>query len=378
MSRLGVRHPLPTIAVVVVVLGLLMIPVASFKSGAFDYRWLARGSSSQHVGEVLQKDFDSKTTNATALVKIDSSLSQGEKISQNCDAARQLTEVEGISRVDSIVPNADAATCKKYALAATMKVLPAQAATQVNHYIQDDYIRFPIALADDSGSAAAAKTIERLRAESINNTAVIVGGEAASTADTNAIYAQKIGLVVAVILIGMMLLLSALLRSVILPIQAIVMNILVIGSTVGLIVGTFQLGWGEALGFSHVNSIIIASIILFATISFGLSMNYSVFIYSRMREMYDKTKKTDVAVENGITSTGPIITAAAMVLFVVMAAFAFSSTAFVQILGFGLAVSVLIDAFIVRLLLVPAVIHIMGKKSWYAPKWLGRWSIRHE
>lgn len=97
-----------------------------------------------------------------------------------------------------------------------------------------------------------------------------------------------------------------------------------------------------------------------------------------MREMYDKTKKTDVAVEKGITSTGPIITAAAMVLFVVMAAFAFSSTAFVQILGFGLAVSVLIDAFIVRLLLVPAVIHLVGKRSWYAPKWLSRWSIRHE
>ena len=378
VSRLGVRHPLPTIAAVVVVLGLIMIPIASFKSGAFDYHWLARGSSSQHVGDVLQNDFNSKPTNATALVKIDSSLNQSEKIQQNCDAARQLSDVEGVANVDSIVPGAEKTECQKYALAATVNMLPAQATAQVDHYIQDDYMRLPIALTDESGSAAAAQTIERLRDETINGSAVLVGGEAASTADTNAVYAQKIGLVIAVIFIGMMLLLSALLRSVVLPIQAIIMNILVIGSTVGLIVGTFQLGWGETLGFSHVNSIIIASIILFATISFGLSMDYSVFIYSRMREMYDKTKKTDVAVEKGITSTGPIITAAAMVLFVVMAAFALSSTAFVQILGFGLAVSVLIDAFIVRLLLVPAVIHIMGKKSWYAPKWLSRWSIRHE
>ena len=97
-----------------------------------------------------------------------------------------------------------------------------------------------------------------------------------------------------------------------------------------------------------------------------------------MREAYDKTGDAKRAITEGVVKTGPIITAAALALFVVVVAFAGSSVMFMQIIGVGLGIAVLVDAFFVRLILVPSIMALMGRASWYAPKWLSRWSIRHE
>ena len=118
--------------------------------------------------------------------------------------------------------------------------------------------------------------------------------------------------------------------------------------------------------------------ILIFVIAFGLSMDYAVFLYSRMHEIFDTTKDANKAIVDGVVKTGPIITAAALLLFTVVAAFATSRIALIQQIGVGLAVAVLVDAFFVRIVFVPAVMRLFGRASWWGPKWLKKITIKHE
>jgi RND superfamily putative drug exporter len=110
----------------------------------------------------------------------------------------------------------------------------------------------------------------------------------------------------------------------------------------------------------------------------GSRPSIGVFLYSRMHEIYDKTGDSRKSIIEGVAKTGPIITAAAVVLFVVVAAFATSRISIMQQIGIGLSIAVLVDAFFVRIFFVPAVMELFGKKSWWAPKWLKKFVIRHE
>ena len=142
----------------------------------------------------------------------------------------------------------------------------------------------------------------------------------------------------------------------------------------------FQHGYftGSLTGFVNVGGVDITLPILIFAIAFGLSMDYASFLYARMREEYDNGASNDEAVLLGLQKTGPIITAAALVLFVVVVAFAMSKLVILQQVGVGLASAVLIDAFIVRLFLVPATMKLIGRANWYAPKWMNRFAIRHD
>lgn len=174
----------------------------------------------------------------------------------------------------------------------------------------------------------------------------------------------------------MFVLLTLLLASLAIPLQAIVINLISLAISFAVLVGVFQLGW---LGIWHqVDGIVMTPLVLIATIAFGLAMDYSVFLYSRMYEVYEKTGDSSQAIRQGIIKTGPIITAAALMVFAVVIAFASSGVVIMQMIGLGLAVAVLVDAFFVRLLLVPSVMTLMGKLSWYAPKWVKALRIKHE
>jgi len=163
----------------------------------------------------------------------------------------------------------------------------------------------------------------------------------------------------------MLVLLAIALRSFVVPLQAIIVNSLSLVISLAVIVGVFQLGWLNNLtGWPQVDGIVLAAPILVAAIAFGLAMDYSVFLYARMREVYDETGYSTEAIRQGIIKTGPIITAAAVALFVVVIGFLASSVLFMQIIGLGMAVAVIVDAFFVRLVLVPTIMKLLGKHSW--------------
>ena len=200
---------------------------------------------------------------------------------------------------------------------------------------------------------------------------VHVGGLTAETADFYGIVDVYTPIVFAFVLGLSFIILMMVFRSIVIPIKAIIMNLLSVGATYGLLVLVFQKGIGaDLLGFDRA-VVIDAWLPLFLfTILFGLSMDYHVFLLSRIRERYDETQNNTEAVAYGLRSTAGIITGAALIMVVVFGAFATGETIVNQLMGFGLAIAVLLDATLVRSVLVPASMEVLGKGNWYLPSWL--------
>jgi RND superfamily putative drug exporter len=170
--------------------------------------------------------------------------------------------------------------------------------------------------------------------------------------------------------------LMAVFRSIIVPLKAIAMNLLSVGAAYGLLVIVFQKGWGaEFLGLQQVEYIEAWIPLFLFAILFGTSMDYHVFLLSRIREHFDKTRRNAESVAVGLRSTGRIITGAAAIMVVVFSTFASGELVMLQQVGFGLAIAVLIDATVVRSVLVPASMALLGDANWYFPRWL-RWLPR--
>jgi RND superfamily putative drug exporter len=169
-------------------------------------------------------------------------------------------------------------------------------------------------------------------------------------------------------------------RSIVVPLKAIVLNLLSVGAAYGVLTLVFQDGHGEkALGFNSVGGITPWLPLFLFVILFGLSMDYHVFVLSKVRELVDRGRSTEQAVAEGIKSTASVITSAAAVMVVTFGAFATSSDQTMKQLGVGLAAAVLIDATIVRAVLLPAAMKLLGERNWWLPKRLG-WlpKLEHE
>ena len=200
---------------------------------------------------------------------------------------------------------------------------------------------------------------------------VYVGGVTAEAADFFGIVDVFTPIVFVFVLGSSFIILMLVFRSIVIPIKAIIMNLLSVGAAYGLLVLMFQKGFGPDLfGFQHAE-VIDAWIPLFLfSILFGLSMDYHVFLLSRIRERYDETGNNARAVAYGLQSTGGMITGAALIMVAVFGAFAAGDTIVNQQVGFGLAVAVLLDATLIRSVLVPASMEVLGKANWYLPSWL--------
>ena len=159
-------------------------------------------------------------------------------------------------------------------------------------------------------------------------------------------------------------------RSVVIPLKAIVMNLLGTLATFGVLVAVYQWGWGERLGFPHLDGISAYMPVMIFALVFGLSMDYHVFLLSRIKERYDVTGDNRAAVIEGVTRTGPLITGAALIMIAVFGGFAIASIPELSQWGLGLAVGVLIDATLIRSLLVPAAMVWLSGANWYLPRWL--------
>jgi RND superfamily putative drug exporter len=180
------------------------------------------------------------------------------------------------------------------------------------------------------------------------------------------------------ILIGAVLILSFLLlmvvfRSILVPLKAVIMNLLSIGAAYGVIVAVFQWGWGKTLfGVEKTGPIEPWVPMMLYAIVFGLSMDYEVFLLSRMREEFVRTRDNATAVADGLAATARVITAAALIMVCVFSAFVLGDDRNLKLFGLGLAAAVLVDATIVRMVLVPATMELLGDRNWWIPKWLDR------
>jgi RND superfamily putative drug exporter len=205
-----------------------------------------------------------------------------------------------------------------------------------------------------------------------------VTGQTANSADENALLKHKAPIVFGFVLVLAFTLLLVAFRSLVIATKAVVLNLLSVGAAYGLIVAIFQWGWGENLLHFQSNGGIASWLPIFMfVILFGLSMDYHVFILSRVREAYDRGMKTEDAVAHGITTTAGVVSSAALVMVGAFAVFALMPILDMKEMGIGLAAAVLIDATIVRAVLLPATMKLLGDWNWYLPEWL-KWLPRLE
>ncbi|WP_367318171.1 MMPL family transporter [Streptomyces sp. HUAS ZL42] len=226
---------------------------------------------------------------------------------------------------------------------------------------------------------ATADTIARLRTE-VLPTAIghgparaHVGGAAASLSDVGQRTSERLPVFVAAVLALSFLLLMLVFRSILVPLKAVLLNLLSIGAAYGIMVAVFQWGWGGALIGLEATVPIVSFIPMFLfAILFGLSMDYEVFLLSRVREEYLRTGDNGTAIVEGVSGTARIITSAALIMVAVFLSFAVAEDPSTKMFGLGLATAIFIDATVVRMVLVPATMTLLGRANWWLPRWLDR------
>jgi putative drug exporter of the RND superfamily len=222
-------------------------------------------------------------------------------------------------------------------------------------------------------------TIDRLRSDVFPTVldgraaSAHIGGQTASFSDIGHRVNDRMVLFIAAVILLSFLLLTVVFRSVVVALKAAVMNLLSIGAAYGVLVMVFQWGWGASLIGLESTVPIVAFIPMFMfAILFGLSMDYEVFLLSRVREEYLRTGDNDSSVLHGIASTARVITSAALIMISVFLGFVLGDDPGVKMIGLGLATAIFIDATVVRMVLVPAAMRLMGNANWWLPKWLDR------
>ena len=335
--------PWPFLVLGVALLLAMSIPVLSLKLGQADNGTAAKGSEPRVAFDLLAKGFG-PGFNGPLLVTVDGP--PDEAALAKLEAA--LKSAEGIAAVTPPLPAQDG---QATVITATPTTAPAALETET--------------------------LVKRLRDDVIPPTGVDaqVGGMTAAGVDLAAKISDRLPQVILTVIGLSFVLLLLAFRSILLPIKAAVMNLLSIGAAYGVVTLVFQEGFANSiigLGGEHIPVVSFVPLMMFA-ILFGLSMDYEVFLLSACHEHWQSTRDARRAVIDGIASTGRVITSAALIMVSVFAAFMFNDDPTVKQFGLGMAVAVAVDATIVRCLLVPAVMVLLGKSAWWLPKWLDRW-----
>ncbi|HVD25035.1 MAG TPA: MMPL family transporter [Gaiellaceae bacterium] len=283
-----------------------------------------------------------------------------------------LEQEFGVGTTDTVqvVVDGPAARSDVQSLAAKIRANGALRDVDVNYYA-DGLAVIEAVPSGDSRDESALAAVRQLRREDVPGARVLVTGETAESVDYFALTDQWLPILIAFVLGLSFVLLTIAFRSIVVAGTAILLNLLSVGAAYGVLILVFEKGIGNDLfGFQQVDFIEAwVPLFLFAVL-FGLSMDYHVFLLSRIRERYLQTGDSDVAVAHGIGSTARLITGAALIIIAVFGGFAVGDLVAFQQMGFGVAVSLLLDATIIRSVLLPATMKLLGDWNWYLPRWL--------
>ena len=348
-SRVVQRRPWPAAVGAAVVLILLALPLLSIQMGFSDPGVLKTDQTTRRAFDLIADGFGPGFNGPLTLVSTDPAMTPA--LAQEVDAA--LKAEPGIAFASPGTPMVDSTG---------QPVSPP--AWQ--------WLAFPKTAAQDQ---ATRDLVSRLRGTDLNSVgaAVLVGGFTAGGIDFSTYIVDRLPILIGAVLILSFLLLMVVFRSILVPLKAVIMNLLSIGAAYGVIVAVFQWGWGKTLfGVEKTGPIEPWVPMMLYAIVFGLSMDYEVFLLSRMREEFVRTRDNATAVADGLAATARVITAAALIMVCVFSAFVLGDDRNLKLFGLGLAAAVLVDATIVRMVLVPATMELLGDRNWWIPKWLDR------
>ena len=278
----------------------------------------------------------------------------------------------------TVVAQTDPATLNAWAATwandqAISRVRPAQALGGNDNASAGPMSTVALDAADDPQSPAVRDLVDRMRADRPPGGQSWVTGDAAVLGDLMGLISEGLPAAIGITVFAMLALLFAMTGSLVVPLKAIIANLVSLGATFGVLTAVFRFGFGadllDTLTVGSLNPFVVVIIFAFA---FGLSMDYEVFLLARIKEYVDAGVPTDTAVRRGLQHTGQVITSAALLMVIVFGCFAAARIGNIEQIGLGLAVAVLIDATVVRCLLVPATMTLLGPWNWWAPAWLHR------
>ncbi|MGA7756308.1 MAG: MMPL family transporter [Ilumatobacteraceae bacterium] len=338
----------------------LGVPFLSVEWGVPDDRVLPESTEVRQQSDILRNEFDSSEGDAFAIV------ATGGVDPASIEAyAAAVSSVDGVARVDSAVG--------RFVAGANVIADPSLAQFDPAASASGDATWFNVVPELEPISVEAERMVGEIRSVDSPFDETLVGGASAALVDSKSAIFSLVPYAAAIIVVATFVLLFLMFGSLLVPIKAIVLNALSLTATFGLMVWVFQEGNGaDLLGFTPTGLTDISMPILMFCVAFGLSMDYEVFLLSRIKEEYDRTGDNDLAVAIGLEKTGRLVTAAALLLSITFFAFATSGVTFIKLFGLGLAVAVLVDAFIVRSTLVPALMKLAGDWNWWAPTPLRR------
>lgn len=347
------RRPLPIATAAVLLLVALGLPFLRVNLVQSDDRVLPASSEARQVGDLLRAEFDSFES---AAIQVVAPAISGEETVHQYSVG--LSSLDGVARVDS-----STGSYIDGGVVAPPGLGHARFSAEGGTY-------WSVIPAVNPGSEAAEDLVTSVRALQAPGE-VLVGGVTADLVDTKQALFAKLPLAFGIIGLVTFVVLFLMFGSVLVPIKAVVLNLLSLSATFGALVWIFQDGnLSGLLGFTSTGGLDLTMPILMFAIAFGLSMDYEVFLLSRIKEEHDNGADDVAAVAVGLERTGRIVTAAAVLIAVVFIAFATSQVMFMKMFGIGMTLAVLVDAFIVRAALVPAFMRLAGRANWWAPRWM--------
>ena len=340
------RSALPALAALAVVV-VVALPVFSLRLGLDDAGTDPTSSLTRQGYDLLAQGFGPGFNGPLELV---ATLHEPADQAAFAQVVRAASRQPGVVAVTSpkVSPSGNAAVAVLYPSSAPQA---AQTATLLGH------LRTQVVPAAEAGSGLH----------------VLIGGTTAAQADFSEGLASKLPFFIAIVVVLAFVLLMLVFRSLVIPAMASVVNLLSVGAALGVMNAVFNWGWGSsALGLSGGAPVEVFLPVIMFSVLFGLSTDYEVFLVSRIREEWDRTGDNRAAVTNGQALTGKVITAAATIMILVFLSFLLNSVVIIQQFGVGLAAAIIIDAFVVRTVLVPALMHLSGRANWWLPRWLDR------
>lgn len=371
-SQFVMRHPFSVLLVTLALLVWVGLPFLRVNFTATDQRSLPKGSESRTVLEVLNTQFPANETSPIQiLVQTNNPATNADNLSALYDYTQQLKNLPGVRRVDSLVNLNAQLTGKDFQKDDYIQFYAhaPQAGTVSQNYAKDNYSLVSVLYAGEPQAAGNQDLVRTIRALTPPVGLIpLVGGDTAVAVDLLHSLGNSVPLALGLIVTVVFVLLFLMLGSLVVPLKAVLLNILSLSVSFGAMVWVFQDGnLSNLLNFTSTGGVDASQPVLIFAIAFGLSMDYEVFLLSRIKENYHRTKDTTTAVAAGVQRTGGIITSAALLLVVVIGSFMTGQILFIKQIGLGLGLAVAVDATLVRMLLVPATMRLLGKYNWWSP-----------
>ncbi len=348
-----------------ILLTFTIYPITHLILTTQDYKNLPNNNQGKIVSEKLNNNFNSSFKSKIQVIYQNNQLTSQVGLNQFKNFESQLLKIHGISQVTSFMNLFPANTSlKNISLTLNNQNLqPTSLKDYLPSYLNHNIAQININFSNSNEFSAPTKQIiSSIRQLKVAGSTINVGGLPVVNFDLiNAIY-NKLPIVITLIFLSVLIIIGFLIKSIVIPIQAIIINSLTLFSTIGFLVFIFQENFLNL--FSPVLGIDMTTLVVILGISFGISIDYSVFLYSRIHEDYLISKNNNLAINVGLRLTGPVITQAAILLFIVMISFLSSSILILKEIGLGIGFAVIFDAFIMRLVLVPAVLKIFGRFNW--------------